>query len=166
MAFQDTLDAEQMRSESRGYRPAPEDYTADSGVRLANFFIDYAVRFGYIFVLMGFEKIYQNYLSVEDASALLGFMMLFGLFLYYPLTEYFYGKSVGKMLTRTSVVSVTGEKPSFLQILGRTLCRLIPFEALSFFSDRAVGWHDSFSDTRVVKDRYWKDYQSYFGEEF
>lgn len=45
-------------------------------------------------------------------------------------------------------VSLSGEMSS-IQIWKRTLSRLIPFDALSFFGEN--GWHDSWSDTRVVK---------------
>jgi hypothetical protein len=60
------------------------------------------------------------------------------------------GKTVGKFLTRCHVVTDMGEKPRPLNIVGRNLARLIPFDAVSFIFGR--GWHDSISKTRVVLD--------------
>jgi hypothetical protein len=47
------------------------------------------------------------------------------------------------------VINETGEPVSVLRALGRTFCRLIPFEHFSFFGSR--GWHDSLSRTDVVE---------------
>ena len=44
-----------------------------------------------------------------------------------------------------------GTKPDSGQILKRTLCRLIPFNVLSFLGSPCNGWHDTISDTYVVK---------------
>ena len=68
--------------------------------------------------------------------------------------EAVFQRSPGKFLTGTKVVNESGGKPTFGQILGRSLCRFIPFEAFSFLfgdSSRVVGWHDKFSGTLVVK---------------
>jgi uncharacterized RDD family membrane protein YckC len=77
-------------------------------------------------------------------------------FLYFAILEIATGKTIGKMLTRTRVVSAHHGGPATTgQILGRTLCRYIPFEPFSFlFGDRnhPVGWHDSISNTRVIND--------------
>jgi len=44
---------------------------------------------------------------------------------YFPVTEMLFGKTVGKLVTRTCVVNEAGRRPSFLQALVRTLFRLI-----------------------------------------
>jgi hypothetical protein len=72
--------------------------------------------------------------------------------IYYLFLESLAGKTIGKMFTKTRVVTVNGDKPDFVNILGRTLCRFIPFEALSFMNSTGVGWHDVFSGTRVVNE--------------
>lgn len=59
------------------------------------------------------------------------------------------GRTVGKYITNTKVISTDGLKPTNLQILYRTLFRIIPFDALSFLGG-GNGWHDSWSDTRVI----------------
>jgi uncharacterized RDD family membrane protein YckC len=72
----------------------------------------------------------------------------------------------GKIITQSVVVNEQGMKASVWSVLKRTLCRLIPFDALSFlFSDR--GWHDQLSGTYVIHDKYeWEkdedDFDTYF----
>ena len=74
--------------------------------------------------------------------------------LYFIITEGVYQKSVGKFITGTKVVTATGGRPTFGQIVGRTFARFIPFEAFSFLSgSKPVGWHDSLSGTRVIMVR-------------
>jgi uncharacterized RDD family membrane protein YckC/DNA-directed RNA polymerase subunit RPC12/RpoP len=74
---------------------------------------------------------------------------------YYIFCEYFFGRTLGKLLTKSRVITLEGNKPSFFQIVGRTLVRFIPFEPFSvLFSARAIGWHDLLSRTRVVKSVY------------
>ena len=60
------------------------------------------------------------------------------------------GRTMAKLITRTKVVMENGDKPTFEVILTRTLCRLIPFNWISFLGDDGVGWHDSLSKTRVI----------------
>src|SRR5262249_50338843 len=51
---------------------------------------------------------------------------------YYIFLEGAFGWTFGKLITGTRVVRWTGEKPTLLQIIGRTFARFIPFEAFSF----------------------------------
>ncbi len=67
---------------------------------------------------------------------------------YYCFFEGIWARTPGKLVLGTVVVSQRGDKPSFGQIVGRTLCRFIPFEAFSFFGEE--GWHDSIPKTQVV----------------
>jgi uncharacterized RDD family membrane protein YckC len=75
------------------------------------------------------------------------------LLLYYVPQELFFGRTFAKFITCTKVVSADGTTPTMAQIVGRTLCRLIPFELFSFSASYPVGWHDKFSGTRVVMAR-------------
>lgn len=59
-------------------------------------------------------------------------------------------RTLGKFITKTMVVMEDGGKPTFQDILIRSLCRFIPFEAFSFLGSDARGWHDSMSNTYVV----------------
>ena len=70
---------------------------------------------------------------------------------YYAVFESIWGRTPGKFVFGTVVVDESGGKPGPGQIIKRTLCRFIPFEAFSFFGSR--GWHDSISRTRVVRTR-------------
>ncbi len=72
---------------------------------------------------------------------------------YYILQEFFWGRTLGKFITGTKVVTADGTSPSFIQIVGRTLCRLIPFDWFSFLEESPIGWHDKLSKTRVVMAR-------------
>jgi uncharacterized RDD family membrane protein YckC len=58
--------------------------------------------------------------------------------------------TLGKIITKSTVIDENGDKIGVGRAIGRTLSRLIPFEPFSFFfSER--GWHDSITDTHVVK---------------
>jgi uncharacterized RDD family membrane protein YckC len=67
---------------------------------------------------------------------------------YYCFFEGIWARTPGKLVLGTVVVGQQGDKPGFGQVVGRTLCRFIPFEAFSFFGEE--GWHDSIPKTRVV----------------
>jgi len=73
------------------------------------------------------------------------------LLLYYIILEGIFNTTAGKCATGTTITNANGERPSFGQIAGRTFCRLIPFEAFSFFAAGARGWHDTMSNTYVVQ---------------
>ena len=72
---------------------------------------------------------------------------------YYNVFEIFSARTVGKWITQTIVVDQNGEKPNSEMILVRSLCRLIPFNALSIIGFPARTWHDSISKTYVVDKR-------------
>jgi uncharacterized RDD family membrane protein YckC len=67
---------------------------------------------------------------------------------YYCFFEGIWARTPGKLVLGTVVVGQQGDKPGFGQVVGRTLCRFIPFEAFSFFGEE--GWHDSIPKTQVV----------------
>ena len=60
------------------------------------------------------------------------------------------GRTLGKYITNTKVLTEDGQKPEADKILYRTLSRMIPFEAFSFLGDEGRGWHDSLAKTVVV----------------
>ena len=84
------------------------------------------------------------------ADYVLGYAVLA---VYYVGFEGLFGRTPGKLVTGTYVVTTDGGSPTFLQILGRTLARFIPFEPFSFFRSDGRGWHDDLSRTRVVRLR-------------
>jgi uncharacterized RDD family membrane protein YckC len=75
------------------------------------------------------------------------------MFLYYFLSEALTGKTIAKWLTRTVVVAESGQPARWPQILVRSAYRFVPFEAISFLPKSEPGWHDRWSNTRVVIDR-------------
>jgi uncharacterized RDD family membrane protein YckC len=123
---------------------------AGLGSRIINYLFDllgiglftYAV--GTVLSSLGLEA-----LLVEANGMLTGFLIVMT---YYSVLEGLTSRTLGKFITGTYVVTDEGLKPSFPTILGRTLCRFIPFEAFSFLLS-SVGFHDRLSHTRVVKDQ-------------
>ena len=133
-----------------------EDLVANNWIRLAHYFLDIifillttfvaSVFFAIIATFLGFHEMLFWMQNLSDLEGKLIFIF-FSIF-YYTITEGLFGRSVAKFITGTVVVDENGDKPSFGTLFKRTLCRLIPFDGLSFFGSR--GWHDSMSDTYVV----------------
>lgn len=73
---------------------------------------------------------------------------------YYLLMEYFFHTSFSKVFTQTTVINALGGYPSFSTTWVRSLCRIIPFDSLSFLFGDKGGWHDTISKTGVVEDKY------------
>lgn len=127
---------------------------ASKGLRFANFFIDYIAQFaiafvfGVMVVIVGGEEAASKIEQIPDV--LLGIPVLF---LYYFTFEATTNRTLGKLLTGTKVVNEDGNPPSIGQIAGRTLCRIIPFEAFSFLGSQGRGWHDSIPKTYVVSNK-------------
>ena len=102
--------------------------------------------------------------SFESLIALQWFLFMLSLFVmavYYTVCEATTGRTLGKLITGTLVVSADGGNPTLNQVLGRSLCRFIPFEPLSFFGGKSshypVGWHDRIPGTRVVvAESFWR----------
>ncbi|MBL3658326.1 RDD family protein [Fulvivirga sediminis] len=73
---------------------------------------------------------------------------------YHVIMEASFGKTVGKFVTKTKVVTLERGRPSLLQVIGRSFARCIPFDSFSFFGGNgAIGWHDSLPKTRVIDDK-------------
>jgi len=88
----------------------------------------------------------------DDTQMLLGYLIMLATFIgYYALLETKYQKTVAKFITKTKVVNYDGSKPTSSDILRRTLCRIIPFDAISFLFS-ANGFHDRLSNTKVIRD--------------
>ncbi|WP_395750008.1 RDD family protein [Prosthecobacter sp.] len=98
---------------------------------------------------------WQSGMSIpEDMGAIflsiVGFYMV-GAFVYYTCFEALPGRTVGQWITGTKAVMVSGAPLTFRRVLLRSLCRLMPLDALSFFTTtKDSGWHDRWAGTRVV----------------
>ena len=151
MAFNDNiLDSEAMRDDTH-YQPNVADYTVTGMTRFGHHVIDSIVMIVVILVIMyalDVIGIISFGGQLENINILTYLLYIF----YYPIMEFSLGKTVGKMLTKSTVVREDGGRITLGQAFGRSLCRLIPFDAFSFLGSTAVGWHDSISKTRVVKD--------------
>jgi hypothetical protein len=66
---------------------------------------------------------------------------------YYLILEGAFRTTIGKIITNTKVVGVDGTRVE--EVFTRTICRIIPFESLSFLFIKN-GWHDSISKTTVI----------------
>ena len=130
--------AEQLKQESLRIAPI--------GKRMINFIVD-------IIVLIGVPRLVlmnsvRNGLISPVYVSLLIFLFYFS---YYVILERKFGKTLGKLLTKTSVVTDLGEIPTANQIIARTFGRLIPFNTwITLFSGFSL--HDRVSKTRCISD--------------
>ncbi len=112
----------------------------NKGIRLINCLVDLVVVFILTAVLFA--------LTQQP-----GELLLFGCsFIYYWLLESLSGKTIGKLLTKTTVVDGHGQRPNKARILLRTVLRFYPFDTLSFLFGKA-GAHDVLSKTYLKADQ-------------
>lgn len=122
--------------------------------RFLNFVLDYAAFMFAAFVVglvMGITGIGMGVFNSGKLAEFTFSMVVF--LLYYIATEGAFGRTFGKVLTRTHVVTDSGARPGLGQVAIRSLIRLVPFEFFSAFRKDALMWHDSVSGTRVVTRR-------------
>jgi len=135
-----------------------EDLLASNNKRFLNYVLDH-IFFMFVLVVIGF--ILGILIALFNSTAIslwiqsLGdwgwnLILLLISLTYYILFESLSGRTLGKLITGTIVVNENGKKPDFGTIFKRSLCRLIPFNAVSFLFNPSLGWHDSISDTYVV----------------
>lgn len=94
----------------------------------------------------------HRYASSEEALSLALFVPT--LLIYYMLFEGRFGRTPGKWVTGTQVVTDSERRPGWRVVMGRTICRLIPFDFVSiYFNARRRSWHDLLSSTHVVVHR-------------
>ncbi|MES1177910.1 MAG: RDD family protein [Myxococcales bacterium] len=116
---------------------------APQGTRFVNFLLDTIFRQVFAVALAAIA-------AALGSHGLVMVMIVISIFGYYVVFEALTGRTPAKYITRTRVVDVMGGKPTFMQILGRSAARFIPFEPFSFFGS-GYGWHDKMSRTRVVR---------------
>ena len=132
----------------------PQTGLASTGQRLGNMFLDLIFFLIIRFVIEFMFGFIAPLLRVRDPIKGIN-EFLFGIiisFFYYVPQEALSGRTLGKMITGTKAVNEDGTKLTFGRALGRTLCRYIPFEALSFLGgkDGPRGWHDRIPKTKVI----------------
>ena len=113
-------------------------------LRVVNFLLDTAIYFAVLIILI---LTFKDFVPIEYVKWIS--CMLY--FLYYFLFEYFRGQTIGKIITKSKVISTTTNANNYLiRIFLRTLMRLIPIDIISYiFTSR--GLHDRVSMTSVVQ---------------
>jgi len=123
----------------------PAERGASRGRRLGNLLLD-QLAIGVVSAISA---------AIEPDKTLNGILVESVLipFLYYTVLEAAFGRTIGKLATRTRVVAADGGPASLGKVALRTLVRFIPFEPLSFLfgGETPAGWHDSLSGTRVIR---------------
>ncbi|POY37478.1 RDD family protein [Solitalea longa] len=141
--------------ENKKQGSASDLHIAPTSLRFANYLIDLLVCVFVLVAIIGKIIPINDKTTPEELAELLKksnlnlviYAVIIG---YYFVLETVLGQTIGKLITGTKVVDDFGNKPKVLKVLVRTLCRLIPFEAISFLFT-PMGWHDSISKTYVVK---------------
>ena len=128
---------------------------ASSARRLTNYLIDWwcLVVLASLLAAIAASALDRDIDTLFDDSNLylLNVVAVAASVLYYVSCESLAGRTLGKLITGTRLVTVSGGRPTFGQILLRTVIRLIPLEAISFLGKSPVGLHDRWSGTRVVR---------------
>jgi len=106
---------------------------------------------------VGIAMVASGDASEESIQSITLYVQLFSCvmtLLYFVVLEATLGRTLGKLAAGTRVVNEDGSDASICQLIGRTLCRFIPFDPVSFlFGRKPVGWHDKISKTRVISIR-------------
>jgi uncharacterized RDD family membrane protein YckC len=143
-----------------------ESNKASLGIRFAHLIIDRIVVYALFFFFGIFSALTYELLNIEFFSNITDelagmskfqdiLLTSFVYFLYLLLMEYFTkGRTIGKYITGTKVISTDGLEPTFQDYFIRNISRFVPFDAFSFFGEN--GWHDSWSDTRVINIKNYK----------
>jgi len=136
------------------------DMLANKGRRFANNLIDSVICVVLTLIIGEIGNgIYDNYgynglaigiLDPNEPNMRFSMLQSVITIIFYGLFESFTGRTIGKYITGTKVVMRDGTRPDSVTIFIRTICRLIPLEALSFLGRHGIGWHDMFSKTLVV----------------
>ncbi|MDR2823816.1 MAG: RDD family protein, partial [Prevotellaceae bacterium] len=116
-----------------------EKNLASKGLRFANSLIDMII-FYCAFILfgtiLGILSLVLNidFTAMENVNSLLDRLITtcFIVIYYFVLEMLLKGRTIGKLITGTKVVSKWGEEPTSKDYLIRTISRLVPFDSLSF----------------------------------
>lgn len=123
--------------------------------RLINLIIDsMVVQLIYLLIILIIGSVIIDKENSFEQSTIIEFNnTLYFLILYvfyYFIFEGLTGRTIGKYITRTRVVTDSGNKLPFGKVLIRSIVRLFFIEVISFFTTNPVGWHDRLSGTKVV----------------
>lgn len=141
MIYEDVLDIEEER---------PVEYrNATKTKRFLNYLIDRIILFAVgVVAYIGLE--YINVVIPDNQISNYLFGSAIG-FVYYFIFEVSTQRTLGKLITKTKVVTEDGLTPTPHFLITRSLSRFVPFDAFSFLGSEDTGWHDRWSKTRVVE---------------
>lgn len=92
---------------------------------------------------------FENIVDYKAPIKMLRVIIVFGG--YYIPMEYFFGKTIGKYITKSKIVNRDGSRISFKSAVIRYLCRWIPFEFASLaLGHDAKAWNDYISKKLVI----------------
>jgi len=127
-----------------------EKYSVSNTVRFIGFLIDIMLISAISYALFILHLLPLGMIPI----ALIVFV------LYYLLFEAVFSRTIGKLILRTKVVDIDGNKPTVVSIITRTIIRVVVFEAVSFVLAKGWSrhqytghWHDKWSDTYVVSTK-------------
>jgi len=124
-----------------------ENYVITKVTKLAGFMIDVSILGSIVLLFRQYPSL-TPYNKDSTTNAVIVSFVLF----YFPLLEYFYGKTLGKVVTKSSVVRKDGNKITFFQALVRACFRLVPANLVLSLGKNPTSFHDRMSGTMVVKD--------------
>ncbi len=126
---------------------------ATTGQRFVNYLIDIIIYYALMFAVGIFAGLTSPDSFADESETGAGWYVIALIIWlgYYTFSEGSSGKTLGKLVTGTKVVSGTGDRISYKDAFIRSLCRLVPFEPLSIFFGQGGMWHDKWSRTQVVK---------------
>lgn len=117
--------------------------TASKSKRVLNCLIDLILVMALSIIISAILSTFGINLKLRIISSIL-FLMYYGLF------EYFIGKTIGKMITKTKIISIYNNKITIKMIFLREFIRWVPFEQFSFINKKTIGWHDKASEIIVI----------------
>lgn len=132
-----------------------QEYDMVAFTSIGHRFAHYLLDILFLLPIWVFMMQFLMFLEREPVILQITFQFIFGTsyLLYCFLSEAIFRQTLGKMVTRSCVVS-DGVNLSTGRILLRTLSRLIPFDAISFLF--GAKWHDRASSTAVVYVDSWE----------
>lgn len=129
---------------------------AEKKDRAANFLVDVPIILFFTKMALLFVDLVKDPRTMDAylEGTIYGVMIFLSVhFAYYTLLEGSIGKTFGKKVTGTRVLTKWGDKPKVGRVLFRTLIRLlIPFDGWSYLFGKELGMHDIGSQTVVVKE--------------
>jgi uncharacterized RDD family membrane protein YckC len=140
---------------------------ASSGQRLLNFIVDNVLLRLVIEFVTGTMLIQAmlniapefTYSAFGDGISAEGFLIsyLFAVIhyiFYYTICEKaFKGYTLGKLISGTRAIRNDGQELTLKDCILRSLSRMVPFEVFSGLGSSCEPWHDTWTNTRVIKTR-------------